>query len=275
MVSAGAVLFASFPAWYATLFSSLYMIFTLILCGLILRGIGLKFRNLREDRFWRSTWDWMICLGSFTAAFFWGVVVGDLLQGVPINDQMVFIGGMKDVFTPFSLVTALAVVVLFLLHGAVYLNIKVSGDVLKRVERVLPVVFFIALIMAAGLLLFGSLKLGMMHTAVEMTFAGLAVVALALCGVSLLRKASLAAFWTSGATIILVGGLVFTHLYPRVLISTLDPRWTLTIYNSSSSPYALKVMSIVALFFIPTTLLYQGWTYWILRKRVEHSDLNY
>lgn len=100
------------------------------------------------------------------------------------------------------------------------------------------------------------------------------VVTLLCCGI-LFKRSSLASFWISGATIILVGGLVFAHLCPRVLISTLDPRWSLTIQNASSSPYSLKVMSVVALFFIPTTLLYQGWTYWVLRKRVEKSDLTY
>ena len=274
MVSAGAVLFASFPAWYATLFSSLYMVFIVILCGLILRGIGLKFRNQREDRSWRSAWDWMIGGGSFTAAFFWGIVIGDLLHGIPINDQMVFTGGLKDIFTPFSLLTGTAVALLCLLHGTVYLGIKISSEALGKVQKVFPFIFFPALLMAAGFLAAGFFTEGMLRTAPELVFSGLSVVTLLCCG-ALFRKSPLASFWTSGAAIILVGGLVFTHLYPRVLISTLDPRWSLTIYNASSSAYSLKVMSVVALFFIPTTLLYQGWTYWILRKRVEKSDLTY
>ncbi|MBF0386377.1 MAG: cytochrome d ubiquinol oxidase subunit II [Candidatus Omnitrophica bacterium] len=272
MVSAGAVLFASFPSWYATLFSSLYIVFTLILCGLILRGIGIKFRNLREDHRWRAVWDWLICTGSFTAAFFWGVVVGDLLQGLPITDQQVFAGGIRDIFTPFSLTAALAVVSLFLLHGAVYLNIKLSGDVLGKLKRLLPIIFLVALLMAAVFLLLGYLRLGMLCSPAELILAGLAVAALIACGISILRKADLTAFWASGTVILLIVSLVFTFLYPRVLISTLDPRWTLTVQNASSSPYSLKVMSVVAIFFIPTTLLYQAWTYWVLRKRVEHSD---
>ncbi|MBF0569998.1 MAG: cytochrome d ubiquinol oxidase subunit II [Candidatus Omnitrophica bacterium] len=274
MVSAGAVLFASFPAWYATLFSSLYGIFIVILCGLILRGIGLKFRNQRQDRLWCGTWDRLIAKGSFIAAFFWGIVVGDLLTGLPINGQMVFTGGIRDMITPFSLLTAVAVVLLFLLHGASYLSIKVSGDLLEKVKKIFPFVFFPALLTAAAFLAAGFFGVGMLRSALELILAGLAVVTLLVCGI-VFKRSPLASFWSSGATIVLVGGLVFAHLYPRVLISTLNPAWSLTVHNASSSACSLRIMSVVALFFIPTTLLYQGWTYWILRKRLDKSDLSY
>ncbi|MEI8345796.1 MAG: cytochrome d ubiquinol oxidase subunit II, partial [Candidatus Omnitrophota bacterium] len=102
-----------------------------------------------------------------------------------------------------------------------------------------------------------------------------AVAALGLCGIQIFRKSHFWAFWSSGAAIVIVTALVFTHLYPNVLVSSLDPKWNLTIYNSSASPYSLKVMSVVAILFIPTVLLYQGWTYWILRKRIQKTDLDY
>jgi cytochrome d ubiquinol oxidase subunit II len=274
MVSGGAVLFAAFPNWYATLFSSLFPVFTLILCGLILRGIGIKFRNLKPAASWRNNWDWLIAGGSFAAAFFWGVVVGNLLQGIPFNKDLVFVGNSSDIFTPFSLAVGAVFVLMFILHGAVYLSIKLSGEILARLQRILLPVFLAALAGAASFLLIGFFKLGMLRSGLELLFGGLAVILLLTCGI-MLKRSPLASFWASGITIICVGGLVFAHLYPRVLISTIDPSLNLTITNASSSPYSLKIMSIVALFFIPTTLFYQAWTYWTFRKRIEKSDLSY
>lgn len=273
MITAGAVLFASFPNWYATLFGNLYLVFVVLLVALIARAVGIKFRNQRDDIKWRATWDWTIAAGSFLGAVLWGLLVGNLLTGIPLNDQMIMVGGIAALVNPFTLVTAAAVVLLFLLHGLLFLSIKASGDVLRKALAGLFPIYIPSLLMAAAFLIFGYFRVGLMRTTPEAVLAGAAVAALVFCGVFIFRKSHLGAFWASGAAIIFVTALVFTHMYPRVLISSLDEKWSLTIYNSCSSPYTLKVMSVVALFFIPTVLLYQGWTYWVLRKRIEKSDI--
>ncbi|MBF0619100.1 MAG: cytochrome d ubiquinol oxidase subunit II [Candidatus Omnitrophica bacterium] len=274
MVSAGAVLFAAFPAWYATLFSGMYLVFVFILVGLILRGVGIKFRNQQPDPVWRASWDKAIAAGSLLAGFLWGVVVGNLLRGIAINADMVYVGRWTDLFNPFSLATGAALVALFVLHGAMYLNIKLSGAALVKLQSKLTTIYGVTLLGAAAFLAYAALEVGLLKSSIALGCAAAAVVFLLICG-GALKKNPLLAFWMSGCTIIAVGGAVFAHVYPRVLISSLDARWSMTIANTSSSPYSLKVMSLVALIFIPLVLVYQGWTYWILRKRIELNEPGY
>ncbi len=273
LLTAGGAMFAAFPHWYATLFSGFYLALILMLFALILRGVAFEFRSKDENPAWRSFWDWMIFAGSFVPALLWGVAIGNLMAGVPIDDRMNYAGTFWNLLNPYALLGGLAFVALFLLHGALFLSLKTRGEVLQQARVAtgrlwLPTVALVVLFVAGGYFATDLFTRAQVNPTV---LALLAAVALLLSG--LLHRASRdgLAFIMTGLTIALATMTVFAGLFPRVMISTLDPRWSLTIYNASSSSYTLQVMSIVAAVFVPLVLLYQGWTYWVFRERVGRS----
>jgi cytochrome d ubiquinol oxidase subunit II len=270
LLTAGGATFAAFPMWYATLFSGFYLPLFLLLAALIFRGLALEFRSKDENPKWRSFWDWSICVGSFISALLLGVAFANLVRGVPIDADMNYVGGFFNLLNPYALLGGIATVVLFILHGAIFLSMKTSGNVEERAKKVarqmwLPVVvvmfvFLIATYFQTDLLLQLGINPGLIP------LVGMA----ALLSVGFfLRKASFG--WAFGMTSVGIAFALVTMfqiMYPRVMISSLNPDWSLTIYNASSSPYTLTVMTIVALIFVPLVLIYQGWSYWIFRKRI-------
>lgn len=276
LITSGAVLFAAFPDWYASLFSSFYPVFTVILFALIFRGVSLKFRDQRSSFLWRRSWDAVFFVSSLGCAFFWGLVVGNLLRGIPLGQERYYYGGLADFFSPYAVVTGILFVTLFSFHGRIFLGLRVTGGLLKRVEAGLLQAYIPTVAMAVIFLAYSYFEIGLLGRWREWMAVGAAVFCLLGCGVVILFKRSLlAAFVLSGFMIVSLTAAVFAFLYPRVLISSLNPEWSLTVYNSSASPYSLKVMSVVAVIFIPLVLLYQGWTYWVLRKRLERADLDH
>ena len=274
MITAGAALFAAFPHWYATLFSGFYLPLLLMLLALILRGTGLKFRGHGKSDAWRWAWDGMIFIGSLVPAFLWGVVVGNLLRGIPINEQMHYAGSLRDLVSPYCLMAGFLFTCLFLLHGAVFLNLKVSNEVLSALRSRLTGVYLLTVGVAIAFLVWSAVEVRLFDILAVRLFVADAVAALLICGLALYKRPGLA-FLMTGLTIILLGASVFMYLYPRVMISSLDPAWDLTVWNASSSAYSLEISSIIALTFIPLVLIYQGWTYWVLRQRVSRNVSDY
>ena len=270
LLTAGGATFAAFPMWYATLFSGFYLPLFLLLAALIMRGLALEFRSKDENPKWRSFWDYAICVGSLVAALLLGVAFANLVRGVPIDAEMNYVGGFFNLLNPYALLGGVSAVVLFILHGAIFLSMKTTGNVEERAKKVarrmwLPVVlvmllFLIATYFQTDLLLQLGINPGLIP------LAGMA----ALLSVwFLLRKERFG--WTFGMTSVGIAFALVTMfqiMYPRVMISSLNPDWSLTIYNASSSPYTLTVMTIVALIFVPIVLIYQGWSYWVFRKRI-------
>ncbi len=277
LLTAGGALFAAFPHWYATMFSGFYLALFLVLLGLIVRAVGFEFRSKGEGAAWRGFWDWMIFAGSLVPALIFGVAVGNLLRGVPIDAHMTYTGGFWGLLNPYALVCGLTFVLLFALHGAYFLCLRTSGVVLARSETAARRLWLPAVLAAVALLVYS-------YPATQL-FAGgriawllpaLAAVNLLLAGVCGYGKMPGWSFALSSLTIALVTVAAFRSLYPNVMISTTNPAWSLTIYNASSSPYTLKVMTIVAGTMVPIVLAYQGWTYWVFRKRLtDRTPLEY
>ena len=275
MITAGGALFAAFPHVYATLFSGFYMALFLMLMALIVRGVAFEFRSKDENKTWRSTWDWMIFIGSAVPALLWGVAVTNLLQGVPINEKMQYVGTFFDLLTPYTLIGGLTFVLVFLFHGALFLSLKVEGPLVDSARRaavksgVLAAVFFLMMV-------------GMSDTATDMFKSYWATAAICLAvgtfvisyvAVYFYREAF--AFIMSGLAIVFTTAAFFAALFPRLMVSSLSPDWSLTIYNASSTPYTLKIMTFAAVGLVPIVLAYQAWTYWIFRKRVTEKHLEY
>ena len=275
LITAGGALFAAFPNWYATLFSGFYLALFIILVGLIVRGVAFEFRSSDRNPVWRNLWDGMIFLGSFLSALLWGVAVTNLLKGVPIDANMQYVGGFWNLLTPYTLVGGLTTLLVFTLHGALFLTLKTEGVLVERARKVaakvglvaIPVVLLLALLTYSNTDLFTK-------TGAAIVFVGSAVF-LILSWLLLKGGRSGWAFISNGLTIVLFTVAMFWGLFPRVMVSNLNPDWSLTIYNASSSPYTLKVMTVVALTMVPIVLLYQGWTYWVFRQRVSDKHLHY
>jgi cytochrome d ubiquinol oxidase subunit II len=270
LLTAGGATFAAFPMWYATLFSGFYLPLFLLLLALILRGVAFEFRSKDENPRWRRTWDWVIFAGSLLPALLLGVAFANLARGVPIDAQMNYVGGFFYLLNPYALLGGVAAVAIFTLHGAIFLSMRTTGELMERARAtawlIWPPVLMILILLVATYLstdLIG--RLGVNPGPVPI--AGL--VALLLAGYFIRKTQDGWAFAMTTLTIAASILTLFMIMYPRVMISTLDPAYSLTIYNASSSPYTLQVMTIVALIFVPIVLIYQGWTYWVFKKRVE------
>jgi cytochrome d ubiquinol oxidase subunit II len=271
LLTAGGATFAAFPHWYATLFSGFYLPLFILLLALIARGVAFEFRSKDENPKWRKVWDWALFAGSLLPALLLGVAFANLARGVPIDANMNYVGGFFNLLNPYALLGGLAAVLTFALHGAIFLSLRTSGDLMERARHtamrlwVVVVIVLIAFLAATYFYTDISTKLGVDPGPVPIGGAAAILVA----GYFIRRQREGWAFAMTATTIVLAMITLFMILYPRVMISSLDPAYSLTIYNASSSQYTLKVMSIVALLFVPVVLIYQGWTYWIFHKRVE------
>lgn len=278
LVTAGGAMFAAFPHWYATLLSGFYLALFLMLLTMILRGVAFEFRSKDKNPRWRSWWDWMIFVGSLVPALLWGVAMANLLRGVPIDANMTYVGGFFNLLNPFALLCGLTFVLVFTLHGAIFLTLKTGDQISERARaaaKALWIPAVVSLVLALGVGYSATdiaARLGVAPVLVPL----IAVVALLLVSWFLYRERAGLAFVLTGVTIAFTTITLFMGLYPRVMVSSLSPDWSLTIYNASSSPYTLKVMSIVALILVPIVLAYQAWSYWIFRQRlVRESPLEY
>jgi len=271
MLTAGGALFASFPQVYATLFSGFYLALVLMLAALILRGVAFEFRSRRDSAEWRSGWDWAIFIGSLLPALLWGVAVGNLMRGVAIDGQMNYYGGLLPLLNPYSILAGLVFVSLFTMQGANFLGLKTEGEIEKRATSLAFVVWLVATALTVAFVIWTFFATDILTKSGinGLIPALLAAVALLVSGwMGRIRKYGWA-FVTGGLTVVFATIMVFAGLFPRILISTTSPDFSLTIVNAASSHYTLTIMTIVAAIFVPIVLLYQIWTYRVFRKRVQ------
>jgi cytochrome d ubiquinol oxidase subunit II len=267
LITAGAAMFAAFPNWYATLFSALYLPLLAILFAMILRIVGIEWRGKIDDPTWRARADAGIAIGSWVPAILWGVAFAILLRGLPIDaDHRVHLS-IGDVLNAYTLLGGLATASLFAFYGAVFIALKTAGSVREDAFRFARVLAAPVIVLAGAFGLWTQLAHGKSWTWLPL---GLTVVAL-LTAVALMwtrRREG----WAFVSTVVVIGGvavLVFGAMYPNLLPSTLNPDWSVTIYNGSSTPYTLKIMSWASLTLLPLVMLYQGWTYWVFRRRIS------
>ncbi len=278
LITAGGALFAAFPHWYATMFSGFYMAFVLVLLSLILRGAAFEFRSKLGNPRWRGAWDWMLFFGSLLPSLLLPVALFNLLRGVPIDATMTYRGSLVTLLNLPALLWGVAAILGFLFHGAIFLSLKTGGEIASQAramaEKLWPPTLAILLI---GLIssIFTTDVTARWPVALFLVPL-LAVGTLVVSGVFLRRGRSGLAFAAFGVTIVLVVSSLFLALYPRVMVSSLSPDWSLTIYTAASSAYTLRIMSYIALALVPVVLLYQAWSYWVFRQRlVRESPLEY
>jgi cytochrome d ubiquinol oxidase subunit II len=268
LVTAGGATFAAFPHWYATLFSGFYLPLFLMLIALIVRGVAFEFRSKDDNPTWRKLWDWAIFGGSFVPAFLWGVAFSNLVRGVPIDATMTYTGGFFNLLNPFALVGGLTTLLLFSLLGAIFLNLKTTDRLELVSQRVAFVLWPAALVLALVYYTVMYFQTALADKPVIILVPVIAGLALIATGALLRVRRNGWAFITTSLAILLSVAALFLTLFPDVMVSSTNPAWSLTVYNASSSPYTLRTMTVVAAIFIPIVLMYQGWSYWVFRKRV-------
>jgi cytochrome d ubiquinol oxidase subunit II len=270
LLVAGGATFAAFPFWYASLFSGFYLALLLILVALIVRGVALEYRNKLQDAAWHRRWDLAIVIGSAVPALLWGVALADIVRGVPLNANHDYTGTFFTLLHPYALLGGLTTLVLFALHGAIFLALKTHGDVRDRARALVLPLGGATVLLAAAFLIWTQLYDGSWIT---WTLTLLAAACL-LGGIAASRAGRDGlGFLGTSATIVLAAATLFVTLYPNVLPSTTDPAFSLTTDNAASTPYTLKIMTWVAVIFTPIVLAYQGYTYWVFRRRLTRDDI--
>jgi len=270
VIVAGASLFAAFPEWYATLFSGFYLALLLILLALIARGVSFEYRHQRPDSKWKKWFDGMIVVGSAVPALLWGVAFANIVQGVPLDADHNYTGTLFDLLNPYALLGGLTTLLLFFTHGIAFVSLKTEGDLRERARRLASRAGLVTIVVAAAFLLWTGLAFG---TPWFWILAAVAAVALIGGWLANTRGAEGIAFSLLAITVAAAVLALFASLFPDVMPASNDPANSLTVENASSSAYTLTVMSWVALIFLPLVLAYQGWTYWIFRKRVTRASV--
>jgi len=275
LIVAGGATFAAFPEWYATMFSGFYLALFLILAALIFRGVAFELRGKDARPQWRARWDLAIFWGSAVPAFLWGVAWANILRGTPVGPDHVWVGSFFDLLNPYALLGGLTMLLLFTLHGGVFLTLKTKGEIQERARRAAKLLAWPTTAAVFGFLGWSFLRAhstgidGIVPPLVPI----LALVAVAAVEWLLREKLDGWAFGLTAAAIVGIAATVFLNLYPRVMPSSVDPAYDLTIWNAASTHYTLKVMTVVALIFTPLVLVYQAWTYWVFRKRIGREDV--
>ena len=266
LIVAGAGTFAAFPAWYATMFSSLYLALLLVLVALIGRGVAFEYRSRVSSERWRRVWTWAMTLGSAAIPLLLGVGLGDLLTGLPINQQQNYTGSFWNLLTGYGLWTGLTLLALSVLHGAAFLVLKTTGEVQERARRVARPVGAVAVVAVLVFVTWTqALGRGVFPGPMQIT-AVLAVIAAAW---TMATGHEGWAFFSSTVAMGFTVASIFVNLFPNVMVSSTSAAYNLTVTNAAAGSYSLKVMTVVAVIFFPLVLVYQAWSYHVFRVRLQ------
>ena len=275
MITAGGALFASFPHVYATLFSGFYLVLFLMLSMLIIRGVSFEFRSKSPNLLWRRTFDYCIFFGSLIPALLWGIMVGDLIQGTPIDGSMTYVGTISDLFTAYTIPCGIAFVLLFIYHGGLFTSIKTAGPISERARAASLVAGVPAAISIIALAVLTYVYTDLFNSVGALICFTLAILSFLISWGATRTRNTKWGFVFSSLAVILGTVAYFAGLFPRIMVSSLNPEWSLTISNAANSTYTLALMTCVAFVFVPIILVYQSWVYWTFRHRVTEKDLHY
>ncbi|MEU3773089.1 cytochrome d ubiquinol oxidase subunit II [Streptomyces sp. NPDC032472] len=265
LLTAGGATFAAFPDWYATLFSGFYLPLLVILVCLIVRGVAFEYRHKRDEDRWQTNWEHAIFWASLIPAFLWGVAFANIARGVKIDQNKEYVGSLFDLLNVYALLGGLVTLTLFTFHGAVFTSLKTVGEIRDRSRALATRLGAVTAALAVVFLGWTQLERGDGWSLIALIVAVLALAGA--LGANLAGREGWS-FALSGTTIAAAVAMLFLTLFPNVMPSSLDDALSLTVTNASSSPYTLKIMTWLAAVATPLVLLYQGWTYWVFRKRI-------
>jgi len=271
LIVAGAAIFAAFPSWYATMFSTFYLALLIVLVALIVRGASFEFHRKIDSPAWRSTWRWSLTIGSLLVPLLLGTAFGDLLHGLPIDSAHNYTGTFFGLLIPFGLYTGVTLTVLSLFLGAAYLSLKTEGELHLRVVTLSARLGWLAAAITFGWLTWIHVGLGVGFLPNPFQVLGfVAVVSAALFAESHSEGWAFAAAATAIGSVV---SSIFFELFPRVMVSSTNAAYNLTVSNSASPSYTLRVMTVVAVVLFPVVLVYQGWSLYVFRKRISSGPM--
>ncbi|MFJ7203748.1 cytochrome d ubiquinol oxidase subunit II [Streptomyces sp. NPDC098789] len=266
MLTAVGATFAAFPDWYATFCSGFYLPILAVLVCLIVRGVALEYRAKRDDAPWRRTCDRCVVWSSLVCAFLWGFIFAGMLHGVPIGPDKNVTGGVLPLVSCYSLLGGLFTLCLFTLHGLLFAALKTNGAIRDRARRAVRGVANAAAVVTLVFLFWTHLHRGGLAPFIV---TGIAVLALILVVEQSEQGRDGWAFALSGLAVAAAVAAIFLSLFPDVLPSSTGTAGSLTVAGAAASPYTLRILTWVAAFTAPVVLAYQGWTYWVFRKRIS------
>lgn len=279
LITAGGVTFAAFPLVYSVMFSSLYSALMLILFALIFRGVAFEFRGKSESGSWKAFWDLAIVVGSFAPALLFGVAFANIFQGIPFDGEGFYHGTLITLLNPYGLLGGLFFLLMFLVHGALWLSFKTEGDLQERSAKLAAKLWPAELVVAVAFLVctWFATDLYANYLANPVFFLVVAAAVAGLVGIKffLAKEAYFRAWCFSALTIIGATFFGVIGLFPNLFPSSIDPAYNLTAMNASSSPLTLKIMLVVVIIFVPIVLAYQFWTYKLFSGKVTEKDLSY
>ncbi|MBE7560731.1 cytochrome d ubiquinol oxidase subunit II [bacterium] len=280
LVTGGGALFAAFPHAYATAFSGFYLAFMLLLFCLIFRAVALEFRSKEPWPWWRTTWDVAFALSSILASLLFGIAVGNMILGIPIGPDMEFAGSFLSLLSPYPIAVGLFNLSIFTLHGAIYLYLKTDGELAEKARRWIwksyfAFLAFYAIVTAWTLYAVPTMIANFTHFPWAWVVVILNVLAIANIPRALYHGMALRAFVSSAATIAALVFLFGIGVYPNLIVSSLDPAFNLTLYNSASSDRTLGIMLVIALIGMPFVLAYTISVYWVFRGKVKLDPFSY
>ncbi|MFB7721243.1 cytochrome d ubiquinol oxidase subunit II [Nocardia sp. NPDC056100] len=276
LLTAGGAMFAAFPEWYASLFSGFYLALLLILVGLIARACAIEWRSKINDDKWRVWCDIGIGLGSWIPALAWGLAFANIVRGVKLDEHRQIGGNLLDLLNPYALLGGLTTLLLFMLHGALFIALKTGNEVRDDAQALIRKLFVPTAVVVAAFGIWTQLAYGKGWTWIPLV---LAVIGLLIAGFAATQGRDGWAFTGTALTIVGATALLFGSLFPNVLPSTIDAAFSLTVdgrdgtVSASSTHYTLVVMSWVAVAMVPVVLIYQGWTYWVFRQRLTVEQI--
>jgi cytochrome d ubiquinol oxidase subunit II len=280
LVTFGGALFAAFPRAYAAAFSGFYLPFMLLLFALIFRAVAIEFRSKREETWWRRLWDVSFFLASSLSALLFGVTIGNILMGIPLDADGEFAGDLLGLLTPYPVLVGAFTVALFSMHGAVYLFGKTEGELQARVKRAVWTTtgIFFALYMLTTIITLVTIPqatLNFERFPWAWGIVALNVFALADIPREVFKNQRLRAFAASAVSIICLVSLFGIAEYPNLLTSTAGEATSLTIYNAASSEKTLGIMRLIVFMGLPFVIIYTGTIYWVFRGRVRVGKHSY
>lgn len=273
LITAGGAMFASYPMWYASLFSGFYLMLFFVLIALIFRGVAFEFRSRMHTDQGRNIWEWAATIGSFCAPFLLGMIFTAMVKGMPMDKAGDITAGLTDYVNLFSIVGGVAVALLCLLHGLNFIRLKTTGDLRSRAlayAKPLYWVLYAGEVVFAVLVYFYTDFFTTKPVSTFVILAAIVVLSVIAHAGTILDHEKLS-FFSTGLTLAGVVVLLFNGLYPRVMIAN-NPKFSILAADASSTPYTLHIMTIVTLSILPIVLVYFIWSYWVFRQRLQTKE---
>ncbi|MCW3060249.1 MAG: cydB [Capsulimonas sp.] len=280
LVTFGGALFAAFPKAYATAFSGFYLAFMFLLCALIFRAVAIEFRSKQESPIWRRFWDGAFFVASASSSLLFGIAVGNLILGLPIGADGDFRGQLGDLVRPYALLVGFFNLSMFMMHGSIYLYLKTEGELQERIRHWIYRTFGIfcclyAFTTIATLQALPGATRNFAQYPWVWAIVALNVLAIANIPRALHKQLPSFAFFSSACNIAALVVLFGVAIFPNMIISSLNPAWSLTIYNAASSQKALGLMRNIAFLGLPFVMTYTIAIYWVFRGKVKVGKHSY